>query len=40
MEGRTVLFTKKDSLMKHDVPLYPVLRDVSQGDKVIGVIVA
>lgn len=28
VEGRTILFTKKDSLMKHDVPIYPYLKAV------------
>jgi hypothetical protein len=40
VEGRTVLFTKKDSLMKHDVPLYPSIKAVKQGERVVGVIVA
>lgn len=37
---RQVVFTKKDSLMKHDVPLYKSQKAVKKGDKVVGVVVA
>ena len=40
IEERMITFTKKDSLMKHDVPLYPTQKSVKKGDKVIGVAVA
>lgn len=40
VDDRTVVFTKKDTLMKHDVQLYKRLKDVKKGDTVTGVIVA
>lgn len=40
LDERSLLFTKKDSLMKHDVPLYSTLKSVKKGDKIIGVVVA
>lgn len=44
IEDRSVTFTKKDSLMKHDVPLYLPetggLPAIAPGDTVVGVIVA
>ena len=33
-------FTKKDTLMKSDVPVYQSYKDVKKGDKVVGVVVA
>ena len=40
VDERVITFTKKDSLMKHDVPLYPTLKAVKKGDKIVGVAVA
>jgi len=37
---RALEFTKKDTLMKQDTPVFNSYRDVKKGDKVIGVIVA
>jgi len=37
---RSVVFTKKDTLMKDDTPVFKSYRDVKKGQKVIGVIVA
>lgn len=40
IESRQVIFTKKDSLMKHDIPIYNSLKKISKGAEVHGVIVA
>lgn len=40
VDERVITFTKKDSLMKHDVPLYPTLKAIKKGDKILGVAVA
>ena len=40
IEERTLLFTKKDSLMKHDVPIFKSLKEVKSGEEIIGVVVA
>lgn len=40
LEERSMVFTKKDSLMKHDIQIYKSLKSVAKGDKIIGVIVA
>jgi ribosomal protein S1 len=40
IEDRTLMFTKKDSLMKHDVPIFKSINEVKTGDKIIGVVVA
>lgn len=40
LEERSLVFTKKDSLMKHDVPIFKSLKSVKKGEKVIGVVVA
>lgn len=39
IENRTVLFTKKDTLMKEKVPIYDSPADLEKGDKVYGVVV-
>jgi len=40
IDERAVTFTKKESLMKHDVPMYASQKAVKKGDKIIGVAVA
>ena len=37
---RSLEFTKKDSLMKDDAPVYQSYKEVRQGDKMVGVVVA
>lgn len=37
---RLIEFTKKDSLMKEDCPVYKTHRDIKNGDKVVGVVVS
>ena len=37
---RSLEFTKKDSLMKEDAPVYQSYKEVKNGDKLVGVIVA
>jgi hypothetical protein len=38
-ESRDLEFTKKDSLMKVDIPVYKSYKEVSKGDKMYGVVV-
>ena len=40
MDERSLVFTKKDSLMKHDVQIFKSLKSVVKGDKIYGVVVA
>jgi len=40
VEGRHVEFTKKDSLMKENIPVYQGLSELSSGMKLLGVVVA
>jgi hypothetical protein len=40
LDERSLVFTKKDSLMKHDVQIFKSLKSVVKGDKVYGVVVA
>jgi len=40
VDERKVLFTKKDTLMKHDVQLFKNLKSVRKGDLIQGLIVA
>ena len=37
---RLLEFTKKDTLMKADVPVFQSYKEVKKGDKVVGVVVA
>jgi len=39
IENRTILFTKKDNLMKEKVPIYSNPASLGKGDKVYGVVV-
>ena len=39
VEKRFVEFTKKDSLMKEKTPVYSTIKEVSQGSKIVGVVV-
>lgn len=39
IENRTILFTKKDTLMKEKVPIYSNPASLGKGDKVYGVVV-
>lgn len=40
VDERQVIFTKKESLMKHNCAIYKTIKEVKKGDKVHGVVVA